>query len=60
MKVEGRGHGRAIGQNAAADLKRAGVARVTKSTDPHDYQNAPGIAAVMPKAFPDGSVVEEH
>ncbi|MBN3778218.1 AraC family transcriptional regulator [Burkholderia sp. Ac-20345] len=60
MKGEGRGHGKAIGQNAAADPKRAGIAPVAKSTDPHDYQHAPGIAAVMPKAFPDGFVVAEH
>lgn len=31
-----------------------------KSIDPRDYQDAPGIAAVMPKTFPDGFVVAEH
>ncbi|KAG8150106.1 AraC family transcriptional regulator [Burkholderia catarinensis] len=60
MKVEGRGHGGAIEHNATANPKRAGIAPVPKSTDPRDYQNAPGIAAVMPKAFPDGFVVAEH
>ncbi|MDN7516206.1 helix-turn-helix domain-containing protein [Burkholderia sp. AU45251] len=60
MKVEGRGHGKAIEHDAAAAPKRAGIASVTKSTDPRDYQHAPGIAAVMPKAFPDGFVVAEH
>ncbi|TCW79689.1 AraC family transcriptional regulator [Burkholderia sp. SRS-46] len=33
---------------------------IRKSIDPRDYQNAPGVAAVMPKAFPDGFVVAEH
>ncbi|MCA8353310.1 AraC family transcriptional regulator [Burkholderia cepacia] len=60
MKVERRGHGKAIGHGEAADPKRAGVPPVTKSTDPRDYQHAPAIAAVMPKAFPDGFVVAEH
>ncbi|RDS98627.1 AraC family transcriptional regulator, partial [Burkholderia contaminans] len=60
MKVEGRGHGKANERNATAAPKRAGNAPVTKSTDPRDYQHAPGVAAVMPKAFPDGFVVAEH
>ncbi|WP_080741427.1 AraC family transcriptional regulator [Burkholderia aenigmatica] len=60
MKGERRGHGKAIEHDAAAAPKRAGIAPVAKSTDPRDYQHAPGIAAVMPKAFPDGFVVAEH
>ncbi|WP_175845636.1 AraC family transcriptional regulator [Burkholderia arboris] len=60
MKGEGNGQGKAITPHATVNPKRAGISHVPKSTDPRDYQNAPGIAAVMPKAFPDGFVVAEH
>ncbi|QVN20031.1 AraC family transcriptional regulator [Burkholderia pyrrocinia] len=60
MKVEGNCRCSAIEYDATAGPRRAGVAAVRKSTDPRDYQNVPGIAAVMPKAFPDGFVVDAH
>lgn len=60
MKGEGNGQGKAITPHATVNPKRAGISHAPKSTDPRDYQNAPGIAAVMPKAFPDGFVVAEH
>ncbi|WP_342353429.1 helix-turn-helix transcriptional regulator [Paraburkholderia silvatlantica] len=60
MKSERNGHGSAIAHHATPHPQRAGIASARKSTDPRDYQNAPGIAAVMPKAFPDGFVVAEH
>lgn len=55
-----QGEGKAIMLDATAHLRRTGHAYAPKSTDPRDYQHAPGIAAVMPKAFPDGFVVAEH
>jgi AraC-like DNA-binding protein/quercetin dioxygenase-like cupin family protein len=32
----------------------------TKSTNPDDYQQAPGLAAVMAKEYPDGTTVDTH
>ncbi|WP_235215173.1 MULTISPECIES: AraC family transcriptional regulator [Burkholderia] len=60
MKVEGRGRAGATGRHAATGARHAGVGPVAKSTDPRDYQDAPGIAAVMPKVFLDGFVVDVH
>ncbi|MBX3773614.1 helix-turn-helix transcriptional regulator [Ralstonia insidiosa] len=40
--------------------QRHGPAEHTKSLNPRDYQNTPGLAAVMPKRFPNGFVVAAH